>query len=171
LAVLLLGLAAPVLAANPHFIWVKASADEDANLIVEFKEAGLGNNQLVQIEARADAVAAYACQNKGGKFPHAANKHLVAEPVSAAGEFESGKNGNVTDSITVSPPEADAPPDFCPGKQHLELVGVRYENIQACDVTDAGNEFCEPAELPIEPDEEPVLEILLYHLKFDPWNE
>jgi hypothetical protein len=41
------------------------------------KEAGLGDNQLVDYVASADASATYACINGGGKHPQAQNKETV----------------------------------------------------------------------------------------------
>jgi hypothetical protein len=34
-------------AANPHFIFANADIDNNGNLVVSWKEAGLGDNQLI----------------------------------------------------------------------------------------------------------------------------
>src|SRR5215467_9995076 len=87
---------------SPHFI--KASANlSGANLVVSFKEAGLGNNQLITYVASADGTATYVCVNNGGGNPSATNKTAVAGPVSATGTFNSGKNGTISQSLTLSP--------------------------------------------------------------------
>ena len=73
-------------------------------LTVKFEEAGLSTNQTIDYLLSADASATYVCVNKGGSNPSAQNKTTVSGPVSEEGTFSSGKNGNVTASLTVSPP-------------------------------------------------------------------
>jgi hypothetical protein len=52
--------------------------------------------------------------------------------VSATGTFSSGKNGQVTESLTVSPPPSDI---SCPAGQSLELASVSYTNVVLTDTT------------------------------------
>jgi hypothetical protein len=126
------------LADSPHFVRADASTD-GANLVVSFKEAGLGTNQLINYEATADATATYVCVNNGGKNPSAQNKTTVSGPVSATGTFNSGKNGQVTASLTLSPP---GPGSFsCPKGQHLDIAEVIYTNVA---ITDTTNGITEP---------------------------
>src|SRR5262249_28332903 len=116
---------------SPHFI--KASANlSGANLVVSFKEAGLGNNQLITYVASADGTATYVCVNKGGGNPSASNKTAVAGPVSATGTFSSGKNGTVSQSLTVSPPFKDI---GCPNGQTQQLAEASYTNVAITDTT------------------------------------
>jgi hypothetical protein len=130
-------LAAPVaMAANPHFIRANASVDNAGNLVVSWKEAGLGNNQNIDYEASADANGFYACINGGGKHPQAANKEEFAGPVSETGTFNSGKNGQITESLTVEPPD---PTLECPNGQRLVLACVSYTNIALEDLTNGIN--------------------------------
>jgi hypothetical protein len=118
--------------AQPHFIRLNASL-EGANLCVTFKEAGLGNNELITYQLSAHATAEYACVNKGGHHPQASNKETVSGPVSTTATFESDKNGQVTGTICVSPPP---PGDFsCPPGQQLVLVSVTYNTITLTDLT------------------------------------
>lgn len=135
-AALLLGLglaATSAMAANPHFIGdAKAKLDNDANLVVSWKEAGVGNNELIDYLASADASGFYACINKGGNHPQASNKEEFSGPVSAEGSFNSGKNGQITASLTVSPPPATLD---CPAGQQLVFACVRYSNIALADTT------------------------------------
>jgi hypothetical protein len=70
--------------------------------------------------------------NKGGANPSAQNKTTVNGPVSATGSFNSGKNGNVTGSLTVSPPPSDI---SCPKGQTLQLASASYDNATLTDVT------------------------------------
>jgi hypothetical protein len=133
-------MAAPAaLAVSPHF--VNASAEiSGANLVVSFKEAGLGTNQQISYTANGDATATYVCVNKGGANPSASNKTTVSGPVSATGTFSSGKNGNVTASLTLTPPPP--PSTFsCPPGQRQATAEVTYTNVS---ITDNTNGITEP---------------------------
>jgi hypothetical protein len=122
-----LAFAAVAVAASPHFISSSATGpDASGNLAVNFKIAGLGDNQTLTITASADATAVYACQNNGGNFPSDPKKTTVSGPVSASGDFTSGKNGQITGSLTLSPPATTL---TCPGGQHVVLVSVSYTNV------------------------------------------
>jgi hypothetical protein len=132
-------LAAPAaFATNPHFVSANAHLS-GTNLVVSFKEAGLGANQLINYTANADATATIVCVNKGGGNPSASNKTTVQGPVRASGAFNSGKNGNVTASLTLFPPPA--PSDFCPKGQTEQVSEVSYTNVS---VTDTTNNITEP---------------------------
>ena len=124
--------ASPALADSPHFISASATAS-GTNLIVSWKEAGLGTNTLTSYTTTADATATFVCVNGGNKNPSAANKTTVNGPVSASGTFPSGKNGNVTASLTLTPP---GPGTFsCPSGQKLETAQVTYTNVTLTDTT------------------------------------
>jgi hypothetical protein len=125
-------LAVPAFAQAPHFTRASASLNANGTLTVSFKEAGLGTNQLINYTASADATATYVCVNRGGGNPSASNKTTVAGPVSASGTFSSGKNGQVTASLTISPPPSDI---SCPPGQSLELASVSYTNVTITDTT------------------------------------
>ena len=62
----------------------------------------------------------------------AQNKTTVSGPVIATGTFSSGKNGQVTASLTVMPPPSDI---TCPPGQGLELASVTYTNVVLTDTT------------------------------------
>jgi hypothetical protein len=119
------------LAVSPHFIFARAELS-GTNLVVSFKEAGLGTNQLITYVANADATATYVCVNRGGGNPSAQNKTTVSGPVSATGTFSSGKNGQVTASLTVQPPFEDI---GCPPGQSQELASVTYTGVVLTDTT------------------------------------
>jgi hypothetical protein len=124
---------------SPHFIRATGNLNSDGTLTVSFKEAGLGTNQLITYTATADATAVYVCVNRGGGNPSASNKTTVSGPVSATGTFSSGKNGQVTASLTLSPPSAG---DFsCPPGQSLAVASVSYTNVT---ITDTTNNVSEP---------------------------
>ncbi len=120
-------------AISPHFISVSASGPDPGNLTVTFKEAGLGNNVLINYKASANGTAVYACINGGSKHPMAANKETVSGPVFAFGAFSSDKNGTVSASLLISPPP---PGSFsCPSGQTLVLAFVSYTGAGVTDIT------------------------------------
>ncbi len=121
-------------AASPHFVSTSASGpDSQGKLAVNFKEAGLGDNQLINYLASADATATYACINGGGNHPQAANKVTVSGPVVAPGTFRSGKNGSISQSLPLSAPDKGS--FSCPNGQKLVLAYVRYVNVGIADLT------------------------------------
>jgi hypothetical protein len=135
--VVTLGLADVAQAASAHFVRAAASGpDNNGNLIVDFKIAGLGDTVTTTVTASADATALYACQNNGGNFPSDPKKQEVSGPVSASGEFTSGKNGSITDSLTLMPPASTLD---CPGGQREVLASVSYTNV-AVSEPNAGTE-------------------------------
>lgn len=129
-----MGWAAPAaLAVSPHFVSAAATI-KGTDLVVSFKEAGLGTNQLINYTASADATATVVCVNKGGANPSASNKTTISGPVSASGAFDSGKNGNVTASLTLMPPAV--PATFsCPNGQREATAEVSYTNVAIADTT------------------------------------
>jgi hypothetical protein len=130
-------LSTAALATSPHFVRADAQLS-GANLVVSFKEAGLGTNQLITYVANADATATYVCVNRGGGNPSASNKTTVSGPVSATGTFSSGKNGQVTASLTLMPP---GPGGFtCPNGQSREIAQVTYTNVSITDTTNGVTE-------------------------------
>jgi hypothetical protein len=134
-ALVTLAFAATALAANPHFISSSASGpNAQGNLSVNFKIAGLGANETITVTATADGTALYACQNNGGNFPNDPKKQTVSGPVSASGSFTSGQNGQITGSLTLSPPASTL---TCPGGQHVVLASVSYTNVAVSGGGDA----------------------------------
>lgn len=137
---IMLAMAQPAFAQNEHFIRVSAELT-GTNLTVSFKEAGLGNNQNIDYLLTADSTVTYVCVNRGGANPSASNKTTITGPVSATGTFSSGKNGQVTASLTLQPP---GPGDFsCPPGQSLAIAQVSYFNVVLTDTT---NNVTEPVE-------------------------
>ncbi len=127
--------ATTVFAADPHFISASASITNSGNLVVSWKEAGLGDDVTINYTASANATANYGCLNGGGKNPEATNKETVEGPVSSSGAFNSGKNGSISASLTITPPPA--PSSFsCPNGQKLVLADVSYTNVSVTDTTD-----------------------------------
>lgn len=114
-------------AASAHFVRASAAGPDAAgDLTVNFKIAGLGDTVTTRVTASADATALYACRNNGGNFPSDPKKQLVSGPVSASDDFTSGKNGQITDSLTLSPPASTLD---CPSGQNEVLARVSYTNV------------------------------------------
>jgi len=101
-------------AGNPHLVSVTATREGDS-LVVEGKEAGLGNETQVHIEVRATA----ECINPGAHHPKAANK----EDASAEGDFPV-QNGKADFSLTLTAaisPNCDPP------------MTIRWSNVEVED--------------------------------------
>ena len=120
----------PTVSASPA-LRPSGTLNTNGSLTVNFKEAGLGPNQLINDALTADVTATYVCV-KSGSHRSAQDKNTVAGPVSASGTFNSGKNGEVTTSLTVSPPPSEI---SCPPKQSIELASVSYTNVVLTDTT------------------------------------
>jgi hypothetical protein len=119
---------------SPHFVSTSVSGpNSSGQLVVSFKEAGLGDNQLISYVASADGTASYACVNGGGNHPKATNKETVKGPVSASGTFSSGKNGTISQSLTMDPPSAGS--FSCPSGQSLVLAFASFTNVSISDTT------------------------------------
>ena len=68
---------------------------------MNWKEAGLGDNQNVTYNLKADTTGTWGCVNKGGNHPQASNKEDFSETLNATVTLTSGKNGNITGSLSV----------------------------------------------------------------------
>jgi hypothetical protein len=147
IALIMLGCAKPPQQGNPKFVGpVTAMLSRDLqSVVVSGKEAGMGNNQNIDIEASADGVATYVCVNKSGNCPNAANKITVPASVVASGTFTSDNNGQITFVLTLTPPDAGA--FACPGGQEMKLAEVSYSKIQVVDLTNSISVEATPSEL------------------------
>jgi hypothetical protein len=121
-------------AQNAHFIDSKTTltVEQDGDLVVRFKEAGLGDAETTYLFS-ADATITCTCVTNSGRCPSAANKQTFAEEVS--GTF-SPKNGTVSATLTITAPEcpSGAPPT-CGGGQRFELSAISYTDISLTDTT------------------------------------
>jgi hypothetical protein len=116
---------------SPRFSNVVSSLDSDGNLLVSFRETGLGNTpDPVQYLVEGTASVTYACINGGGNHPKASNKQTTNSPISQGAEFVPD-NGNVEETITVDVPGAGS--FSCPNGQRLELVCVTYSGMTLTD--------------------------------------
>jgi hypothetical protein len=122
---------AAVAQAAPHFAAADSSVNDDGALVVSFDEKGLGNENI-DYSLTADATALYACINRGGKNPSAANKQSFEGQVTTGASIEP-KNGRVQASLTAGP--LPAPQFTCPSGQRRVLAAVTYTNIVLTDTT------------------------------------
>jgi hypothetical protein len=114
-----------------HFMSASATINDQGALVVNWDEAGLGNENI-DYTLTADATAVYACINGGNNHPKAANKETVQGQVSTGGSFQA-KNGRVQASLTTGPLSAGS--FSCPSGQRLVLASVSYSNIVLTDTT------------------------------------
>jgi len=123
-------------ASSPHFVGNVTATLVGNDVQVCWKEAGLGDNQLISYEASAFVTATFHCVNDGGNCPNAANKVTVSGPVTASGTFASGKNGQITGCLTLEAPDPPDPGEFsCPNGQTLTLTDISFSNITIKDTT------------------------------------
>ena len=119
-------------AASPHFVKGPTAALDSGNAVVSWKEAGLGTNVLIEYDASAHADVIYQCVTNSNRCPAATNKQKLDENVHAYGAFSSGKNGQITASLTITPLNSTL---SCPPGQKRELVSVSYTGIRLDDLT------------------------------------
>lgn len=132
----IIALAGPASAQNPHFVRADATGpNNNGSISVTFFIAGLGSRETISVTASADATVKYACQNRGGNFPPAANHQEFSTTVQNSGTATATRSGQVRDTLTLAPP---APTLQCPPGQHVVLVSVSYTNVQVTAVTSEG---------------------------------
>jgi hypothetical protein len=119
-------------AANPHFTRGPTAALVNGNAQVSWKEAGLGTNQLIEYDASAHADVLYQCVTNSHRCPAASNKQQLTQNVHAYGAFSSGKNGQITASLTITPPDSTL---SCPQGQSRQMVSASYTGIRLDDLT------------------------------------
>jgi hypothetical protein len=121
---------------SAHFIKHATTATlSGADLTVSFKEAGLASGAVETVTVSATATTTYECVNGGGKNPSASNKTTTQTAVSASGSFTADKNGNITGSLSLSPPSAGDLGFSCPPGQTVTFVSVSYSNVTLLDST------------------------------------
>jgi len=114
-----------------HFFSATSSIDNNGALVVNFDEAGVGQ-QLVNYTLNADSTVIYACINGGGNHPKASNKETVSGGVSGQTTARP-KNGRVVSSLSAGPLSAGS--FSCPSGQTLVLAKVTYSGITLTDTT------------------------------------
>jgi len=124
-----------IVPANAHFISADSSVNAAGALVVNFKEAGLGDNQRIDYTLEGDINATFQFQNKGGNIVQG-TPFFAVDVVLATGTFTSGKNGNITATLTSEAP-APNPADLktINGSGWKEILNVSYTNLVLTDTT------------------------------------
>jgi hypothetical protein len=93
----------PDIGTGAHFLYATSSIDAAGSLVVNFKEAGLGNiDETVPISITGEAEATYQWFNKGGNKPMG-NPFSSHATINVTQSFPV-QNGQVTGTFTIAPP-------------------------------------------------------------------
>ena len=117
-----------------HFLYANSALTADGSLVVEFKEAGLGNkDELVPLTLTGTAEATYQWFNKGGNKPQG-NPFSSEQTINVTEYFQS-RNGHVTGTFTIAAP---APPEDFLTHPHADnwvaKFTVSYTDIAVVDL-------------------------------------
>jgi len=126
-----------IVPANAHFVPGGTSSSVDTStgaLTVNFHEAGLGDNQAVDITLSGDANAVYQWFNHGGNKPQGVPFN-VNESFAVSGTFFSGQNGQITASLTVNPPSVAEFLATHHAANWIPVLSVSYTNVVVTDTT------------------------------------
>ncbi len=121
-------------AQNAHFIRATGTLNGDGEYVASFKEAGLGTNQTINylLSAGSGTQFTYQCYTRSNNAPQGAPNYVFPSNLQTGGTFNSGKNGQITASLTLVP----SPTQDCQGGGlKLCLVAVSYQNVTLQDVT------------------------------------
>ena len=127
-------LASSAMADSPHFVRATGALNGDGEYVASFKEAGLGANQTINYILRAGSGTqfTYQCYTRSNNAPSGAPNNVFPSNLQTGGTFNSGKNGQITASLTLVP----SPTDDCQGQGlKLCLVAVAYQNVTLQDIT------------------------------------
>jgi hypothetical protein len=98
----------PSIGTGAHFLFATSSVNAAGALVINFKEAGLGDVSSVPISVTGHAAATYQWFNNGDNKPEGV-PFSVSETINVTQTFPV-RNGQVTGTIIVSPPPP--PSDF-----------------------------------------------------------
>lgn len=112
---------------NPHFVNASAALS-GPNLVVSFKEAGLGHKQPVKIRAFAKATVTYGC------VKHWKVKSQKTATVRVKSNlFKTTANGQVTGSVTLRAPSAAAIGLHCGKHKKTKLLFIKWRCVRLVD--------------------------------------
>ena len=118
--------------ANPHFVSASSSITAAGVLSVDFKEAGLGDNQNIDYTLTADVSATFGFVNNGGNVVMGVPWFVTGETL-ASDTLSSDKNGNIVGTLTGA---ALTPNLAQPNGNNWRLViDVSYTNVSLNDTT------------------------------------
>lgn len=125
-----------IVPANPHFIGSATSSVNDAGaLVVDFKEAGLGNNQNIDYVVTGDAAVDCVSVNNGGKVVQG-QPWTASDTTLATGTFSSDKNGNITATLISDAPSREELGIKTPkGNGWTQTCTVSYTDLVLTDTT------------------------------------
>lgn len=115
-----------------HFLFADSSVTAGGALAVDFKEAGLGNNQNIDYELTGDVSGTFGFLNKGGNLVQG-DPWLFTGTTLAEGTFSSGKNGQVTATLTSEVPEVNLKQPR--GRGWTLVMDISYTNLVLTDTT------------------------------------
>jgi hypothetical protein len=99
----------PAIGTGAHFLYATSTLTADGSLLIDFKEAGLGNiDESVPISVTGNADATYQWFNKGGNKPQGV-PFSAHEEINVTESFPV-QNGQVTGTFVIDAPPA--PADF-----------------------------------------------------------
>src|SRR6266542_2951178 len=96
----------PAIGTGAHFLYATSTVDASGDLVINFKEAGLGNVSEVPISVTGDASATYQWFNHGGNKPQGV-PFSAHETITVTQTFPV-RNGQVTGTIIIAAPQAPA---------------------------------------------------------------
>jgi hypothetical protein len=131
---LLFGLSSAVaLAAMTTFSNVSGTMN-GTSLVVSFTESGLQPNDTTRYILTGNVSALYACVNRGGNFPKAANKRTtVNAEAKGISNLTANQSGVVTGTVSFTAPTAGS--FSCPNGQDMVISSVTYTNVRLHDPT------------------------------------
>jgi hypothetical protein len=121
-----------IVPASPHFISATSGINAAGALVVNFKEAGLGDNQNIDYALTGDVSATFGYVNKGGNVVQG-EPWGATDVVLATGTFSSGKNGQVTATLTSDAPALNLKQPS--GKGWNLVYDISYTNLVLTDTT------------------------------------
>lgn len=113
--------AAPAIAANPHFIGTPSISQQGNSLVVSFKAAGLGNAPEATFSLNGTVDVSSRCYTRSGNKPQAANKQETIAVNST--ETFPVRNGQTTGSFTITPLSTLT----CPPGQIVVIESIAYD--------------------------------------------
>jgi hypothetical protein len=129
-AVAITAIAGVAYADSPHFVKGPTGGIDATNgdYTATWKEAGLGNNQLITYDLSAEnAIFTWRCFNKGSNQPQGDPNTGGTANLTTSGTFPSGKNGQITGSLSLVPQQGTA---SCQGNGlKLCLLHAEYDNV------------------------------------------
>jgi hypothetical protein len=126
-----------ILFSSAHFVPGGTSSSVDAAtgaLTVNFHEAGLGNNQTVDMVLTGNANATYQWFNNGSQKPQGKPFNVNAT-FSIGGTFASDQNGQIDGSLTVNPPSVEEFLATNHAANWTPMLTVSYTNVVVTDTT------------------------------------